>query len=340
MSKVNEFDSVSSRLESVMKLSYGFEESDEEPVKTKKVKKSKKPLLKENLEDINSECTSLVETKKVKKLNKQVTFSLTENNTFEIYLPSNKFKINIADGNYNVYTNNSESFISVVQDNLKLFYKKFSLELRKNKENNTYSVFTNQSIKLDSVVKVSNLSKEKSLVSFDAENLNTLFLEKRFLHLESSEESKKTSELEDSNELIISEKDEKVFLPYKLEEVRKEYALSEENYSSLNDVIEKKYTIPMSFYKNSIVSRYREAYNLMRNKEHKSIKDSFLLGVELMFEFNLHPAIITACKNLEELDIYLDCLDDNELNKFSCFSIIYKSLPVLSHKKNLQPNNI
>ena len=52
-----------------------------------------------------------------------------------------------------------------------------------------------------------------------------------------------------------------------------------------------------------------------------------------MFESNLHPAIISACKTLEELDIYLDCLEDNELEKFSCFKIIYKSLPTL-HKNN------
>ena len=61
-----------------------------------------------------------------------------------------------------------------------------------------------------------------------------------------------------------------------------------------------------------------------------------MLGIELMFETNLHPAIISACKNLEELDIYLDCLEDNELEKFSCFKIIYKSLPTLRKKAKFQ----
>ena len=42
------------------------------------------------------------------------------------------------------------------------------------------------------------------------------------------------------------------------------------------------------------------------------------------------------CCNLEELDIYLDCLDDNELEKFSCFKIIYKSLPKLRKKAKFQ----
>lgn len=73
----------------------------------------------------------------------------------------------------------------------------------------------------------------------------------------------------------------------------------------------------------------------MRNKEKKSKKQAILLGLELMFEFNLHPAIITACQNLEQLDIYLDCLEDNELEKFSCFKVIYKALPKLKNEKNV-----
>ena len=71
----------------------------------------------------------------------------------------------------------------------------------------------------------------------------------------------------------------------------------------------------------------------MKNKEKKSKKQAVLLGLELMFEFNLHPAIITACQNLEQLDIYLDCLEDNELEKFSCFKVIYKVLPKLKNEK-------
>ena len=73
----------------------------------------------------------------------------------------------------------------------------------------------------------------------------------------------------------------------------------------------------------------------MKNKEKKSKKQAILLGLELMFEFNLHPAIITACQNLEQLDIYLDCLEDNELERFYCFKVIYKVLPKLKNEKNV-----
>ena len=74
----------------------------------------------------------------------------------------------------------------------------------------------------------------------------------------------------------------------------------------------------------------------MRYKEKKSVRAAVLLGLELMFESNLHPAIISACRSLQELDIYLDCLDDNELEKFSCFKIVYKAMPVIMKNNNLE----
>jgi hypothetical protein len=41
----------------------------------------------------------------------------------------------------------------------------------------------------------------------------------------------------------------------------------------------------------------------------------------------LHPAIITACKSIDELDIYLSCLEDNQLDDFKIFDIKYEILP-------------
>ena len=136
-----------------------------------------------------------------------------------------------------------------------------------------------------------------------------------------------------NNCLIISDEDEKVYLPYSFEEVDKRFNAYSHKYESITDLIEKEYIKPASFYKSPFKARFREAYKLMRRKQHGSIGAALALGIELAFETHLHPAIITACKNLEELDIYLDCLDDNELDKFSCFDIIYKSVPVLLSKR-------
>ena len=99
---------------------------------------------------------------------------------------------------------------------------------------------------------------------------------------------------------------------------------------TIEQIIEEEYTRPLEIYKNASKARFNEAYKLMKERERETKNKAIMLGVELMFEFNLHPAIISACKNLEELDIYLDCLEDNELEKFTCFKIIYKSMPRLS----------
>lgn len=132
------------------------------------------------------------------------------------------------------------------------------------------------------------------------------------------------------NTLIISETQGKVFLPYftaDLEEISKS-----NNNMSFDEIIEQKYTLPISNFKYLSTSRFREAFKLARNKEGKSFKYAFDLGLELLFNYNLHPAIIAACRNLDELDIYLDCLDSNETDKFECFNIKFEIPPVLLKK--------
>lgn len=136
------------------------------------------------------------------------------------------------------------------------------------------------------------------------------------------------------NTLIISVVRNCVILPYRIIELEKVLTQNPEKYSSVNDIIEKEYTIPLSKYKNPFVSRFREAFNLMRKKEKASIKDSFDLSLELMFNYNLNPAIISACKNIDELDIYLDYLDSSEIKKFDIFNIVFEIPPVISKSKS------
>ena len=49
----------------------------------------------------------------------------------------------------------------------------------------------------------------------------------------------------------------------------------------------------------------------MRKKEKASVFDSISLATEVVFNSSLNPAVITACNNLDQLDIYLDCLSSN-----------------------------
>ena len=128
----------------------------------------------------------------------------------------------------------------------------------------------------------------------------------------------------DNNVLIISEKKQKAYLPYKYKEVEKIYKNSNNEYNSIIEVIQDLYVLPLKKFKNSLIARFREAFNLIVHKENGSIICALDLALELMFKYNLNPIIIAACRNLDELDMYLDCLDENELFDIKCFQIRFE----------------
>lgn len=137
----------------------------------------------------------------------------------------------------------------------------------------------------------------------------------------------------DNNILFISEKSQKAYLPYYFEDVKNTFLGSKDTYKVMQDVVNSLYTVPLDKFKNSSISRFREAFYLMRKKENQPISKSLDLGLELMFKHELNPIIITACRNLDELDIYLDCLDKNELFDFKCFEIKYDVTPTTIKRK-------
>jgi len=148
---------------------------------------------------------------------------------------------------------------------------------------------------------------------------------------EDEEEDEDDDTIKDNDILIISDSNKNVILPYKVEDLEKKLK-ENKKYKTLEDVIENEYTIPLETFKNPTKSRFREAFQLIKKKEKGSLKEAIELGFELMFQSDLNPAVIAACKDLDELDIYLDCLDDNELDKFSCFKIQYDVPPMKKSK--------
>lgn len=161
-------------------------------------------------------------------------------------------------------------------------------------------------------------SNEDSDLEISSETLNSAFVE---------------------NTLVISEMKGKVILPYKISEVNDILFNDNDKYSSIEDVIEKIYTKPIKEYRFSAIARFREAYKLVIEKEHKSKMKAFSLASELFANYNLHPAIITACKSLDELDIYLACLEDNSLDDFPFFDVKYEVAPKIQ-KQELQKQEI
>ena len=254
-----------------------------------------------------------------------------ENDVTEILLRHNQYKIELQKSEYNIYTEKNETSYIIVRDSgLKIISGTDYIFLQKQEED--YEITTNQDFKINYVI--DNLTRKDNTVNFKLTNLTQIVADESGLIFEIDEEKVIENNLEDNHTLVISEEDGKVYLPYTKEEVKNE--VMQKKGTKISEVIEDKYILPLDKYKNSIRARFREGYNLMYKREGKSKRSAIMLGIELMFETNLHPAIISACKNLEELDIYLDCLEDNELEKFSCFKIIYKSLPTLRKKAKFQ----
>lgn len=135
------------------------------------------------------------------------------------------------------------------------------------------------------------------------------------------------------NTLIISEMKNKVILPYTITEINNILFNDNNKYKSIEEVINEVYTKPIKKYRFPAVSRFKEAYRLVIEKEHKSKAKALSLATELFGKYNLHPAIITACKSLDELDIYLACLEDDVLDEFPFFEIRYEVAPAIQKKQ-------
>lgn len=133
----------------------------------------------------------------------------------------------------------------------------------------------------------------------------------------------------DNNILIISEKDNKVFLPYRVTEINDYLEQFPDQYTSFENVVTKEFILPLNYYmSHPVLSRFREAYSLCRDREGKPVFESLKYGMDLMFNRNLNPAIIAACKTQDQLSNYLDCLEKNNLDDFKDFEIRFEMNPL------------
>lgn len=128
--------------------------------------------------------------------------------------------------------------------------------------------------------------------------------------------------IQNNNTLIISEKDNKVFLPYTVSEIQSYMEKYPKEYKSLEYVINKEFILPLDYYtKHPSLARFREAYSLIRDREAKSVFDALKYALNIMFKYDLNPAIISACKTEEALNLYIECLENKDLSKFNLFKI-------------------
>lgn len=291
------------------------------------------------LKTINVEIASLSSTLSIQKnLNKQILI-FVKKCVGSIDVDFDSF---MEDNNLSTAINGSISHLNKSTENIKSIEK-----LLKLLENIKFSIVNSTKEEI-----------EKKLDDFNnqyADIINKIFLNtsdiEKFIHqmtLANMTELSCKDETEDNKEeikeftdfaentLVISDTKKKVVLPYKLSDLKNTLLQYSETYSSLQDVIDKNYTIPMDNYKFASIARFKEAFKLMIEKEHSSRLKALSLAVELFSNYNLHPAVITACKSLDELDIYLSCLEFNELDDFHFFNIKYEIPLVASSKFKLR----
>ena len=67
---------------------------------------------------------------------------------------------------------------------------------------------------------------------------------------------------------------------------------------------------------------------LIRDREAKSIFDAFKVVMDMMFNYNLNPAIIVACKSQSQLEHYIECVSNQRLDEFKDFEIRFEVTPL------------
>ena len=142
------------------------------------------------------------------------------------------------------------------------------------------------------------------------------------------------NKIKDNGVLLISEVQNKVFLPYTAEEIKQAIESKDNRYETPEEVIRRMYTKSFKNYRYQFAARFRETVELITKREKMSLKDGIDLATELCVKRYLHPAVIAACKNLDELNVYIDCLNKNELDDFKIFKIEYEITPLLVKDQN------
>lgn len=138
--------------------------------------------------------------------------------------------------------------------------------------------------------------------------------------------AQKSSKFPDENKVLrVSEKENRVYLPYKKSELNLYLEQYPDSYASYDDVIRKEFILPLDYYmKHPVVARFRETYSLIKDRESKSVMDGLKYAFSLMFKYELNPVIIAACKTQEQLENYLDALSKNKLDEFKDFEIKFE----------------
>lgn len=258
-------------------------------------------------------------------------------------------QIKKIDNNLNILNNiNQDEYSKIDKKTINKYNQKYR-EIRNNYLNNSIDegeisikhisylvdnfIFTFEEMKQNHVKEITEMQFQSNKEVI-IDNSKTLDLT---LELKNSEKIENDAHIENklqnNDTLLISEKQNIVILPYTIKELLDILNSKENSYKTVEEVIEKEFTRKLSDYRIQFTSRYIETMKLARERENYSLFDAISLATEMMGKRLLYPAIISACKTLNDLDVYLDCLDKNELDDFKIFKIKYELYPMIVRQK-------
>lgn len=160
------------------------------------------------------------------------------------------------------------------------------------------------------------------------ETLETVEIQKTITIIDEPEEEyieKTTTQIDlPEKELIINKKLGIAILPYSIPDLDELFLNDPEKYSSIQDIIDQEYTVKLKDFENSSITRYKEAFKLAKDKSNYTFSQAANFAKIFLIENEITSLIIASCKNVEELEFYIECLNNNKLNDFHCFKIVEK----------------
>ncbi len=226
----------------------------------------------------------------------------------------NKIKDDIR--KYDTFFKTSDSVNNSSIDLVKKFLKSSNVPNRKS--SNVSSIIDN-SISNNNSIADSNISSNNSIADSNISSNNCIA----------------DSNISDNLTLRISEKDNKVFLPYSKDEIIAYVEAYPNVYKDAQSVIDRDFIVNLNFYsKHPVLARFRETYALLHDREMKSFADSLKGAIDLMFKGEINPAIIAGLKSETQLNEFLGCLQNNDLDNFKPFKIIFEFNPSKIYLEN------
>jgi len=230
------------------------------------------------------------------------------------------------------YNENVEEFNSIEEGLVELIVKKDKKDLIHNMVNEV----KNKILNFKGTQEQFKIEKQEYNIKID-EFLNNTSIEQSIEETtnvgetiaQGNEDTSIDLEVKDNLELRVSEREQKVYLPYTKSEVMELLENYPEEYKNERDVIEQEFICDISIYnKHPVLARFREAYSLSRNKEMKSTIDSLKFAMDMMFKSYINPTIIAAVKSQKQLETYIECLQNNKMDNFNYFCIKFEVNPI------------